>query len=579
MNEVEHGKSPRQRGSGQNAAVEHCKRGFALHSLGRFDEALQSYSYAIQLNPRFAEAYYHQGNTLKRLQRLDEALRSYERAVETKPGFAEAYLNRGNTLRELKRPNEAIDSYARAMECKSDYVLAFINRGNVLRELQRLDEALESYNRAISSKPDTTPAYMGKADTLRALLRFDEALETYDHAIAIKPDDMEPYLEKGSLLTGLLRFDEALETYDRAISMKPGFAEAYSNRGNALTKLGRLDEALASYDYAIDLNQDSADIYWNKSICALLAGKLEEGWRLHEWRKKKSQPLGFRPFPQPAWSGRENLAGKTLLIYSEQGLGDTIQFCRYAVLAEAMGAKVIFAVHDPLRRLLEALSPAIRIVPLSAPVPDFDYHIALMSMPLAFQTNETRIPARVPYLRADGDAVGKWRKRIGNAGFKVGICWQGSLRAADAGRSFPVSHFQGIARIPDVRLISLQKNEGAEQLLDLPGDMKVEMLGDDFDSGPDAFIDTAAVMECLDLVISADTAPVHLAGALGRPVWVALRHVPNWRWFLDRTDSPWYPTMRLFRQPKHGDWTAVFAEMEMQLAELARPTTAVRLPL
>jgi tetratricopeptide (TPR) repeat protein len=553
-----------------NSASAHYNRGFVLHSLGRFDEALRSYNQVVRLKPHIADTYYHRGNTLKKLRRLEEALQSYDRAIGLKPDFAEAYCNQGNTLRELKRLDEALASYARAIECKSGYTLAFINRGKALRDVERLDEALESYDRAITSKPDSIPAFMGRAATLQALMRFDEALESYDRAIEIKPDFMEPYIEKGNLLMGLMRFDEALENYDRAIAVKPGFAEAHCNRGNALTKLKRLGEALASYDRAIELNPDSAEIYWNKSIYALLMGNFDEGWPLYEWRKKRASPLGSRKFSQPAWSGRESIEGRTLLIYSEQGLGDTIQFSRYALLAEAAGAKVIFAAHDPLRRLLETLSPAIRIVGLSAMPRDFDYHIALLSMPLAFRTNRTNIPARVPYLRADAGAVGKWRERIGNGGFKVGICWQGSLRAADVGRSFPVSYFQCLAGIPDVRLISLQKNAGVEQLLDLPAGMKVETLGDAFDAGPDAFIDTAAVMECLDLVITADTAPAHLAGALGRPTWVALKHVPDWRWLLDRTDSPWYPTIRLFRQPKRGDWPSVFAAMEAELTDRNR---------
>jgi hypothetical protein len=279
----------------------------------------------------------------------------------------------------------------------------------------------------------------------------------------------------------------------------------------------------------------------------------------------------LRSYPQPAWTGKESLDGKILFIYPEQGLGDTIQFCRYAELAEARGAKVILSVQDPLVRLMRQLGPTIGIVGQDAAPPDFDYHVALMSLPWAFRTDWNTFPARIPYLRAEPERVGKWRRIIGNGGFKVGICWQGNRRGqVDAGRSFPVRQFECLAGLPGVRLISLQKNDGAGQLLDLPAGMTVETLGDDFDSGGDAFVDTAAAMENLDLVITSDTAIAHLAGALGRPTWIALKHVGDWRWFLDRSDSPWYPTVRLFRQSQRGDWAGVFSEIERQLAALTK---------
>ncbi|MGD0143292.1 MAG: glycosyltransferase family 9 protein, partial [Rhizomicrobium sp.] len=293
-------------------------------------------------------------------------------------------------------------------------------------------------------------------------------------------------------------------------------------------------------------------------------------WRLYEWRKKRFSPEVSRDYPQPVWLGEEDIEGKTLFVYAEQGLGDTIQFCRYAQLAEVKGANVIFAVQDELIPLLGKLTDGITIMGWKAPPPPFDLQTSLLSMPLAFGTDENNIPATVPYLQPGPDLVAKWRKFLGNDGYRVGICWQGKKDTPiDKGRSFPLRCLEGLSKIPNLRLISLQKNDGVEQLRGLPPGMKVETLGENFDAGPGAFVDTAAVMESLDLVVTTDTAIAHLAGALARPVWVALKHVPEWRWLLGRADSPWYPTMKLFQQPTDDDWRSVFAAMETELAKLA----------
>jgi hypothetical protein len=326
---------------------------------------------------------------------------------------------------------------------------------------------------------------------------------------------------------------------------------------------------LQSYDSATRLKPDFADAHSGKSYLLLLLGEFNRGWQIYEWRKKDTANRGgLRSFSQPEWLGDENIAGKTLLIQCEQGLGDTIQFCRYAQLAEARGAKVIISTQDALMRLLKDLSPTVEIIDSSSTPANFDYHVALLSMPLAFKTDERGIPADIPYLRAEPDRAERWRLRLGDHGFKIGVAWQGSKLGTHFGKSFQVTWLRDISQLPSIRLISLQKNEGSEQVTTLPDGMKVETLGDDFDCGPDAFLDTAAVMENLDLVITADTSIAHLAGALGRPTWVALRLVPDWRWLLDRHDSPWYPTMRLFRQQTRDDWSSVFSAMERELTRM-----------
>ena len=295
----------------------------------------------------------------------------------------------------------------------------------------------------------------------------------------------------------------------------------------------------------------------------MLNGDLGEGLRLYEWRKKLPAPIEARDYRQPLWTGAEDIAGKTLFVYIEQGLGDTIQFYRYALLARARGARVILAVQDQIVRLMRDAGGDIEILDRSGVPPEFDYHAPLMSLPLAFATTRSTIPAPIPYLRAQPQRVRHWARKIGAEGFKIGICWQGATSIA--GRSFPLASLAAISGIENLRLISLQKGEGTEQLASLPAGMKIESLGDDFDTGADAFCDSAAVMQSLDLVISCDTALAHLAGALGRPAWLALKYVPDWLSFLKTSRSPWYPDLTLFRQPAPGDWTAVFAQMESRL--------------
>jgi hypothetical protein len=297
-----------------------------------------------------------------------------------------------------------------------------------------------------------------------------------------------------------------------------------------------------------------------------LSGELAEGWRLYEWRKRLPAPVDTVRYQVPAWTGREPLAGKVLFLYSDQGLGDAVQFIRYALLARNEGARVIVSVRDGLRRLLGHSLAGIEIWGSRGAPERFDCQAALMSLPLAFGTTLDAIPDFGPYLKPEPALSEAWRRsRIGDHGFKIGIAWQGRPDTnVDIGRSVPLHHFAGLARIPGVRLISLQKGPGIEQISTLPPGT-VETLPESYDGGDDAFLDCAAIMDSLDLVISSDTAVAHLAGAMGRPVWVALQHVPEWRWLLKRSDSPWYSSMTLFRQTEPQNWDSVFTQIEAAL--------------
>ncbi|MDB5572605.1 MAG: tetratricopeptide repeat protein [Hyphomicrobiales bacterium] len=380
----------------------------------------------------------------------------------------------------------------------------------------------------------------------------------------------------GNAFVRMSRFEDALAPFERALALAPDYVAAHMSRANALLELKRFDDAIAGYDAAIALQPTLMAAVWNRGQARLVTGQFREGWCDYEARKRVDTRVGDRTFRQPVWLGAEDLAGKTILVHAEQGLGDTLQFCRYIPLLREKGARVLFAPQKPLRTLMRAVAPG-GLADAGDPALEFDRHCPLMSLPLAFKADLSTIPAAIPYLAADPSKVDAWSRRLGGEGCRIGISWQGSKLGAEMGKTLRLSQFAALAKLPGVRLISLQKNAGAEQALALPRGMRVETLGEDFDEGPDAFMDTAAVMKNLDLVISVDTSIAHLAGALGVPTWVALKYLPDWRWLLDRADSPWYPSMRLFRQPSFGDWASVFADIEAALIQRLQAASGARL--
>jgi tetratricopeptide (TPR) repeat protein len=537
-------------------------RGIMLRTLTRFDAALKSYDKAIELSPDYWEAHYNKGATLDLLSRRDEALTSYDSALSLKPDFATGWNNRGSVLLALGRAAEAVGSYDRAIALFPSYAEAFGNRAAALTQLGRHSDALTSADTAIELQAAIAIFYDHRGTALANLHRHAEALSSYDQAIALRPDFAGAYSNRASVLLNLNRPEDAIASCDRALAIDPASAEACNNRGAALTELGRFAEALTSFQQSTILKPDYAAAWANCGMLLLLTGQTADGWAAYRQRERlawKATPYAnMRP-----WSCGEDIKGKVLFIEAVDGLGDAIQFCRRIRQLEAQGGKVICALPPALHGLLKDISPTARFVDAPVSFVDAERHVSLYNLAEGFPP--IVCAADTPYLKADEGRVRQWKNLLGDSGFKVGICWQGSF--ADTSRSFPVSHFRCFSDIPDLRLISLQKGPAVKQLADLPPDLPVETLGDSFDAGPDAFMDTAAVMENLDLIIAPDTAVAHLAGALGRPVWVALKHIPDWRWSLNRSDSPWYPSMRLFRQHTYGDWSVPFAEMSQHLAE------------
>jgi tetratricopeptide (TPR) repeat protein len=548
----------------------------ALHFLGilrsqrgRHAEGLDHIRAALKLKPTDASALSNFGLILRGLRRPEEALASFDKALAIKPDHADALNNRGNALRDLKRPAEALASYDKALAIRPDYAEALYNRGDALKDLKRPAEAVGSYDKALAIKPDYADALNNRGVALTDLKRPAEALASYDKALAIKPDYADALNNRGNALKDLKRPEEALASYDKVLAIKADHADALNNRGNALKDLKRPAEALASYDKALAIRPDYVEALYNRGSTVLLMGDFPAGWSGYEqrWYRRDASPRTFIA-PNPVWKG-EDIQGKHIVVYEEQGLGDTIHFSRFLTRLSSLGASVTFLVRSSMHRLLQPFASTIRLTDKPLQGESFDFQCALLSLPAAFGTTLETVPSDIPYLIAEALLVAHWRQRIGGHGFKIGICWQGNPAAKiDFGRSVPLRCFHPIAAIPGVRLISIQKHHGLDQLSDLPSGMTIENLGAEFDSGPDAFVDTAAVMSCLDLIITSDTSVAHLAGALGRPVWVVLKYVPDWRWMLDRSDSPWYPTMKLYRQTVRDDWTGVFDRVAGDVAKL-----------
>lgn len=569
-------------------------RGNAFSALQRLEEAAASYQAAIDLNPQLAEAHYNRGNTLRALDRRDEALASYGQAVALRPGLFQAHNNIGSLLHELGRLPEALASFDRALASRPGYIEALQNRGLVLLDLKHWDAALASFDRALALDPGLADALANRGRALQALERRDEAVASYDGAIALKPDHANALNNRGIALHEQRRFGDALASYDRAIAVRPDFPEAWNNRGNALHDLRRMDEAFISYqraialrpDYAVAINNrgmiqqdlqrlaaaradydaaialrpDYAEAFKRRAGLKLLLGEFAEGWADSETGLAFARAQSPGADGVPWWRG-ESLAGKSILLSEPNGLGDTLQFFRFVPALLELGARVSFLGPASGVRVLAAFADRVRFITDSAGE-HFDYRSWLWSLPHYLQPRLQDLANAVPYLRAEPALVDRWSQRLDRDCFNIGISWQGNPdRKIDQGRSIPLAQFLPLARLPGVRLVSLQKNFGIEQLQQLPAGMVVQDLGADFDAGGDAFVDSAALLQSLDLVVAADTSITHLAGALGRPAWVALTLVPDWRWMLERADSPWYPSVRLFRQWRLDDWNSVFADM------------------
>ena len=542
----------------------------ALAALGRRDEAEKRFRQALRLKPDEGEATARLGVLLAVAGRLDEAIALLKQAAVLRPTDAAVHQNLGVALAQQRKPEEAARALAEAVRVKPDYAEAFYNLGNVLQTMGRREEAMAKYQEAVRLRPKYGEAFNNLGLLLTEAGRHGEAAVLLQQAVRLRPQAAEGHNNLGLAYTSLGRFAEAEGCFREALRLDPGYVEGHNNLGSVYKEQGRLEEALACYDLALRFDPQSASTRYNRSLALLQNGDYEEGWKEYEWRWKRKQ-AARRAFRQPRWDG-SSLEGRTILLWCEQGLGDAIQFVRYAPLVKARGGCVVLECPAFMMPLFSSCAGIDALVGEGTPHPDFDVQAPLMSLPGLLGTTLETVPADVPYLHAEQARVEKWRMRLESvSGFKVGVAWQGNPRHPwDRWRSFPLWKLESLAAVEGVRLVSLQVGAGTEQLQALDGRFPVEDMGKGFNAEGGAFMDSAAVMKNLDLVVTADTAAAHLAGALGVRVWVALAAVTDWRWMTAREDTPWYATMRLFRQTILGDWDGVFERIRDDLRSLAK---------
>jgi tetratricopeptide (TPR) repeat protein len=545
---------------------------------GQIEEGLKVIGRAIVAGPPQARLHNLKGQAHLRLNQDDDALKSFGRAIEIDPAFPDAYGNRATLLSEMGRAAQAIADYDRALELRPANAEDHCNRASAMADLGRLDEALAGFARAISLVPAMAPAYFNRADVLLRIGRPVDALRDCDQAIKLYPELAGAHCTRGLALKALGRLDEARASLDQALKLDPNLSDAFVNRANVALQQGRFDDAKADYQRALEARPELAEASHGQALACLYQGDWATGFELYEARDKMKEPA-FKPLPYPRWTA-DSPASEKLVLLCEQGLGDMIQFSRFAPLLAARGHDVTLLAPDSMRPLLSTLA-GVTVAPISdAPAMNGKpmRWLPLMSAPGALDVRPDSVPGKVPYLAAEPQRVERWGAWLGGSGFKIGINWSaGAARDWFAHqRDIPLAAFAPLLEIPDVRLISLQKGPAAAAIANAAFRNSIEVPDADPNPGADFFLDTAALMTNLDLIVTCDTSVPHLAGALARPVFTALPHLANWRWLRDRDDTPWYPTMRLFRQSTPQSWSDVFARIATAVAAMAKASAQNR---
>jgi tetratricopeptide (TPR) repeat protein len=538
----------------------------ALHRQGKLNEAQAIYTHLLEHDSENIDLLQLMGMLATQSHQHHMALELATKAVKIHPGDPFLHCSLGMALHALDQHDAAVVSYDHAIQIHREYAEAYCARGVSHEALGRLEHALRDYEMAAAINPQYAEAYCNQGNVFQSSNNFEKALESYDKAIRAKPDYVEAFNNRGIVLKALDRLEAALQSYNQAIAIDPAYAEAYNNRGIVYKELQQSAAAIESYDQALRINPAYAEAYWNKSLALLLHGDFELGWQLYEWRwKRDAQRMRLRNFIPPLWLGLESVKDKTVLLHSEQGLGDTIQFCRYVQMFSQLGAKVILQVPESLRPLLMSLEGGASVVAQGAELPYFDYHCPLLSLPLAFKTQVATTPAQSCYLTSDAQKVLEWAHKLGEkTKIRVGLVWSGSpTHKNDARRSILLSAL-AIYLPANVDYVCLQK-----ELRDVDR-ATLEQLGNIqyFGNAIHDFGDTAALCALMDVVISVDTSVAHLAGALGKPTWLLLPYAPDWRWMLNRSDSPWYPSMTLYRQNNSMQWEHVFEKIQTDLMQM-----------
>jgi tetratricopeptide (TPR) repeat protein len=543
------------------------RRAFDLHKSGAFDAALPLYEQIIAIDPTHFDALHLSGVIHVQRNRPDRAVDLIGRALRAHPRQQAAHSNRGVALLALNNPAAALADFDMAVELQPDQAAAHYNRGKALADLARPDEALAAFDTALRLQPRYADAHLMRGMVFTQCGDHLNALGCFEQAAACDGGAAHTHFNRGNALYELGRHQDAIAAYTQALSLQPGHVDALNNRGNVYRDLNRHQEALSDYERAATYAPDFVGARVNASLCELALGRYAEGWRNYEWRFKTHELApALNGLREQRWDGGQSLEGKTILLIAEQGLGDTLQFCRFASAVAAKAAHVGIVAPAGLKRLLQTV-PGIAEVYIEGDArPHFDFYCPLLSLPAALGIRVEAIPNQ-PYLRAESTRIAAWAQRFkSSSGLRVGLVWAGSPRAdqpaahaIDKKRSLPLSAFAPLRGVPGTAFFSLQKGEPAAQIA---GHDWIA----DFTADLSDFADTAAFTANLDLVISCDTSVVHLAGGMGKPVWMLNRFSGCWRWLPGRNDSPWYPTLRLFSQHRPGDWSKPVDEVRTALA-------------
>jgi tetratricopeptide (TPR) repeat protein len=582
-----------------DSADAHNDLGIALGSSGRLQEAINAFERALRLNPQHADARCNLGNALRHLGQLSEAADCFRAVLAICPSHYQAHMNLGQVLLAQRNWEDAAVHFRHAIQIAPHDPHASFCAGCALAEQGDPAGAISCFERACDLQPDFVEAYYHLGKTLVEAGRPADGLAPLQHACRLRPGSPELQNAVGVALAELYQFDAALPHFQEAIRLYPNFASALANQGDALRRCGRLEDAvssirrslalvendpgahhnlalaladqgdfansLAEHERAIQLQPDNALFHKNRALLWLRLGEWEKGFPEFEWRWR-CREFPKRHFAQPRWDGSA-LDGKTILLYAEQGLGDVLHFVRYADFLKRKGATVLLECPAILHPILARCPGIDRLLAPGSSRPAFDVYAALMSLPGIMGTTVADVPLIGPYVFANPELVARWKRELGSLnGLRIGVCWQGSRdHSGDRQRSFPLGELAPLAQLPNVTLVSLQVGAGEEQIAPCRATFPIVDFGERVDRDAGAFMDTAAMIKNVDLVVSCDTAIGHLAGALGAPVWLALSTVSDWRWLLNRSDTPWYPSMRLFRLKELGNWRDVFEAMAREL--------------
>jgi tetratricopeptide (TPR) repeat protein len=510
-----------------------------------------------------ANEYYNDGN-------FEDAITCYETILKHKPKHKQTLFNKALAHKKIKEYQKARLLLQQALTYDQEYIEAHLHYADLCTQLNRYKEAYNHYEKALTINNTNPEIHYHYAKALNAQKHYKKAISHLEFLLGIEPNHVSALFQLANTYNILHYNDLAVATYKRVLTYRPNNACALYNIAYTLKKIGNIEDALSFYHKAIEQNPNYSEAHFSLGLAYLLMGDFKNGWREYEWRWKRKNHRPKNIFKQPIWNG-EPLNGKTIFIYEEQGIGDTFQFIRYAQELKNMGAHIIFACRKALIPLLSLLPYLDQVQALNHQPPNFDCHIPLLSLPYFFKTTLETIPTKIPYLHASNELIKHWNKKIKtNSNVKIGICWQGStsyrspfLQAVVAAKSMPLNHFASLGSLENVTLYCLQQVNGMDQLQSCS--FPLITFDNTFDKQHGSFMDTAALITCLDLVITIDTSIAHLAAGLGTPVWLLLPTPPDWRWMLDRNDTPWYPNMQLFRQPSPGDWETVMATIYKKL--------------